>query len=126
MVCLCTVRVIYRFIFNKDMLRHIVLLKLKEDTTEEQLEEMVENLKALKDKIPGIISVSAGRNSSPEDRDLGFNYCFLIDFENAEARNNYLPHPEHKKVGKEYVRPIAAEILVFDYETNELPEYQHI
>ena len=98
------------------MLHHIVLLKLKEGVTEKQLQEMVENLKALQNKIPGIVSVSAGWNTSPENRKFSFTYGFFMEFESAEARDNYLPHPEHKKVGEKFILPIADDILVFDYE----------
>ncbi|MEL4376092.1 Dabb family protein [Brucella cytisi] len=48
----------------------------------------------------------------------GFRHGFVVDFTDSAARDAYLPHPEHAKVGKSLVE--AAEggiegILVFDY-----------
>lgn len=98
------------------MINHIVLLKLKSGTTKDHLKEMFDNLKFLKNIIPGIKSFSSGENVSPEDRKLGFTYGFIMTFEDEKSRDEYLVHPEHKKIGEKYILPIAEEILVFDYE----------
>ena len=44
---------------------------------------------------------------------------FVVDFRDAAARDAYLPHPEHMKVGKALVEAAQGGvegILVFDYE----------
>jgi NAD(P)-dependent dehydrogenase (short-subunit alcohol dehydrogenase family) len=41
-----------------------------------------------------------GVNNSPENLHKGFTHVYLITFENADARDAYLPHPEHKKFGE--------------------------
>jgi hypothetical protein len=79
--------------------RHMVVFKFKPDATPEKITQVTDALLALKGKIPGIVSVEHGVNNSPEKKNLGFTHAFLVTFENAKARDAYLPHPEHKKFG---------------------------
>ena len=39
-------------------------------------------------------------NNSPEKKNLGFTHVYVLTFENAAARDAYLPHPEHRKFGQ--------------------------
>ena len=98
------------------MIEHIVLLKLKDGVTKEQTQAIADGLDKLKQVIPGMLSVSAGYNNSPEGKSEGFSYGFIVKFRDAAARDVYLPHPEHKNLAKTYIRPIADNVLVFDYE----------
>ena len=79
--------------------RHMVVFKFKPDATPEKIAQVTDALLALKGTIPGIVSVEHGVNNSPEKKNLGFTHAFLVTFENAKARDAYLPHPEHKKFG---------------------------
>ncbi len=105
------------------MLKHIVLLKLKPGVTAEQSSALLDALTNLKDRgsIPGILDVSGGYNNSPEGKSQGYDYGFVMWFEDAEARDRYLPHPEHQELGRRYVGPIAEDVLVFDFECS-LPD----
>lgn len=38
-----------------------------------------------------------------------------MTFESEEARDNYLPHPEHERVKAE-ILPCINDIIVFDFE----------
>ncbi|MDP6699881.1 MAG: Dabb family protein [Candidatus Latescibacteria bacterium] len=98
------------------MIQHIVLLKLKPDATAEQKAALLDGLIALKDKIPGIESVSGGDDNSPEGKQHGFDWGFVMTFADADARDAYLPHPDHKALGQQLLRPIVDDVLVFDYE----------
>ncbi len=99
------------------MQEHIVLLKLKPKTNKIRLERLCRNMHLLKEKIPGILSITLGKNNSPEGQNRGFDYGFIVRFENSAARDNYLIHAEHQKISKEHVLPIIDDFLVFDYET---------
>jgi len=101
------------------MIRHIVLIKFKPELDGAAIDQALASVVALKGKIDGIISVTTGTNNSPEGLEKGFRHGFVVDFTDAAARDAYLPHPEHVKVGTGLVE--AAEggldgILVFDYE----------
>lgn len=99
------------------MIQHIVLLKLKEGATGEQKQALEDRLHTLKGEIPGIESVSAGDDCSPEGKQHGFDWGFAMTFTNEAARDAYLPHPAHVALATELLRSIAEDVLVFDYET---------
>ena len=81
-------------------MKHIVVFKYKASATPGQIEEVSQAFKALKGKIPGIISFEYGVNNSPENLNHGFTHVYLVTFENVAARDAYLPHPEHQKFGE--------------------------
>lgn len=98
-------------------MKHIVVFKYKASATSDQINEVTEAFQVLKAKIPGIDSFEYGVNNSPENLNKGFTHVYLITFENAGARDAYLPHPEHKKFG-ELLRKldILEEAFVVDFE----------
>ncbi len=80
--------------------RHIVVFKYKPDASPEKIQQVTDAFRALKDKIPGIISFEHGVNNSPEGKNQGFTHIYQMTFESAAARDAYLPHPQHKEFGK--------------------------
>jgi hypothetical protein len=97
------------------MVEHIVLLKLKAATTDQQLANLSSALLAMRDEIPGICEVTTGINHSPEGKSQGFSYGFIVRFTDEKARDDYLPHPKHLSVATEFIRPLVEDVLVFDY-----------
>ncbi|MCW3974981.1 MAG: Dabb family protein [Candidatus Bathyarchaeota archaeon] len=97
------------------MLIHIVLIKFKEGTAESQIKELHENVLRLKEKIPGINSISGGSDVSTGARAHDFNYGFVMEFTDSKALDDYLPHPVHKSTVEKYIHPIASDVLVLDY-----------
>ncbi|WP_187270018.1 Dabb family protein [Pontibacter qinzhouensis] len=81
-------------------MRHIVVFKYKPSATPEQIEQVTKAFGELKDKIPGIVVFEHGVNDSPENKNLGFTHVYQMTFEDAAARDTYLPHPEHQKFGE--------------------------
>ena len=84
---------------SNEAVRHIVVFKYSEDATDDQIKEITDAFRALKDKIPGIIDFEYGVNNSPEGLNQGFTHVYLLTFENVAARDTYLPHPEHEAFG---------------------------
>ena len=97
------------------MVKHIVLLKLKEGVRTEQTQAVLEGLQGLKRKLTGIVEVTGGDNNSPEGKSNGYGWGFVMTFEDEAARDAYLPHPDHKAVSAETIRPIVDDVMVFDY-----------
>lgn len=98
------------------MIRHIVLLKLRDA---EQAPQIFSALNNLQSQIPGIIKISAGTDCSPEGLQRGFTHGFTVDFVDAGARDGYLPHPAHQKVGAMIVAACEGGVdgvLVLDWE----------
>ena len=84
---------------TKEQMRHIVVFKYKPGATPAQIEKITKAFGDLKTKIPGIVAFEHGVNDSPENKNLGFTHVYMLTFEDAAARDAYLPHPEHKKFG---------------------------
>jgi len=97
-------------------LRHVVLFKFKESSTEEDIAKVEAAFKALPDKIPQIRGFEWGTNNSPEGLDQGFTHCFFLTFNSEEDREIYLPHPDHKAFGA-VLGPHLDKVLVVDYWT---------
>ncbi len=85
---------------QKQQVQHNVMFEFKEEVSPEQINDVFSAICELKtqQKILGILSISYGPHNSPEGLNQGFNYGLAIRFENVEARDAYIPHPEHKKV----------------------------
>lgn len=98
------------------LLRHVVLFKFKEGTTNAQMKEVEEAFSALPSKIKQIKGYEWGLNNSPEGLDKGFTHAFFLTFESEEDRAIYLPHPDHKAFGA-VLTPYLEDVLVIDYWT---------
>jgi hypothetical protein len=101
------------------MIRHIVLFSLKNTVTDKELDDLTCDLAGLKDKISGILNFYPGKNSSPEGLGKNYGYGFTMDFQSAEARDKYLPHPDHQLVVKKIMTMLEDglnSIIAFDYE----------
>lgn len=86
------------------VIRHVVLCRRQSGVGEQEMTEIFEALKGLQAVIPGIISVSAGRDCSPEGLQSGMTHGFTVDFMDAAARDRYLEHPDHVAIGARLVR----------------------
>jgi hypothetical protein len=105
---------------ERETVKHIVIFKYKAGATSGQINEVTKSFEALKDKIPGIISFEYGVNNSPENLNKGFTHVHLLTFENAGARDAYLPHPEHKKFGELLGElGILDDAFVVDFQSTE-------
>ncbi len=94
---------------------HIVLLKLKDDATDDQINALTEGLLSIQDEVPGILHISAGVNSSPEGQNKGYNYGLIVRFVDEASRDVYLNHPYHLKMVTDFAVPILEDLLVVDY-----------
>jgi hypothetical protein len=101
---------------SPETVRHIVVFKYKPGATEEQIRQVTEAFVALKTKIPGVVSLEHGVNSSPEKRNQGFTHVYQVTFTNAAARDAYLPHPAHKAFGELLGKlGVLEDVFVVDY-----------
>ncbi len=97
-------------------LRHVVLFKFKADVTKEQIAEVEREFALLPKKIDVIDAYEWGTNNSPEMLAQGYTHCFLVTFRDEKGREEYLPHPEHKKF-VDMALPRIESALVVDYWT---------
>lgn len=96
-------------------IKHVGFLKFKEGTSEEQIENIFSELMDISESIPGIEDYVSGPNNSPESLSDGFTHAFVMTFTDANARDAYLPHPEHEKF-KTSALPHIEKVMVLDFE----------
>jgi hypothetical protein len=96
------------------MVEHVVLFKLKPETTEEQKSAAIEALKSLKEQIGGIVGLTCGRNFS--ERSQGYEIGLVVRFRDRAALEAYLPHSAHRGAVEQYIHPIRQDVIVVDYE----------
>ncbi len=95
-------------------LRHVVLIKFKDASTADDVRQVVSAFQALPSKIDAIQGFEWGTDVSVENKAQGFTHCFLVTFNDAKGRDEYLPHAAHKEFVNLAV-PHIEKVLVFDY-----------
>lgn len=98
------------------ILRHVVLLEFKTDTTPEQVRKIETAFCRLPSATGVICDFEWGTNVSPENLDQGYTHCFFLSFKTEQDRDAYLPHPAHKEFGQ-LLGPHLEKVLVLDYWT---------
>lgn len=81
------------------MIRHIVLTAFAESTSEDTIREIHADLAAVVERRAGAHSFVAGRSTSPEAIERGFQHGFTIDFDSWEALEQYATDAEHVVIG---------------------------
>jgi hypothetical protein len=106
------------------MIRHIVLIKFKPSVSETAIAAIFADLHAIKNILPGVLSITSGKSESPEQIERGFMHGFVADFASWEALQAYQDHPDHSRVGAALVAGAIGGldgILVFDLPVDETP-----
>lgn len=98
------------------MVHHIVMWKFKpeiEEAKKPQLKEaMKENLSALVEKVPGLLTVEFVEQPLPSST---HDIALVTTLEKAEDIAVYATHPAHVAVADTYVRPFVTERACLDY-----------
>jgi len=95
--------------------KHIVLLKFKDGTNEEQVAKFFDDFLDLSESVPGIEDYVAGANSSPEGRNQGMTHAVILTFSDGPARDAYIAHPDHERF-KTMAQELVDSVLVLDFE----------
>jgi len=96
------------------MIRHVVLLRFKEEASAARRSELALAFAGLERDIAQIGAIEWGVNASAEGLDKGFTHCFVVSFAGAAERDAYLPHPAHQAFVAQ-LQPWLADVLVLDY-----------
>ena len=96
------------------MVEHIVLFRWTEEAGQAAIDNALAELRGLKDKIAGVVDLSCGANFS--ERAQGYTHGLVVRFTGRAALEAYIPHPEHQRVIQNFINPIRADVLAFDYE----------
>ncbi|WBS01494.1 Dabb family protein [Pseudoduganella sp. SL102] len=104
----------------RPLLRHVVLFAFKNDAPADAVDAVVSGFGKLPDTIPGIVGYETGTNVSPEGLNDGYTHCFALTFTSAEARDDYLNHPDHVRF-VETLGTCLERSLVIDYWAQQRP-----
>lgn len=103
---------------KEKVLRHVVLFKFKDESSEQDVNKLNEAFNALPQSIPVIKDFEWGINDSPEDFHQGFTHCYLLTFDSEEDRDSvYTPHPQHQAFVAS-LQDHLEKVFVVDYWTN--------
>ena len=80
---------------SKQVLKHVVMYKFRDDCTPEQIQQVIEAFSGLPKKVDAIIGFERGANVSKEGKSEGLTHCFVVTFRDEAGLAAYLKHPAH-------------------------------
>ena len=89
------------------MVRHVVMFRFVEGTTDAQIGQVAAGLSQMSTEIASIRAYSHGR-----DLKLGsdrYDYAIVADFDDLEGWREYDEHPLHNKLRADVIRPLITE-----------------
>ena len=89
------------------MIRHMFMCPIKEGVTEEKVNESINDLRLLQEKVPEIIQLTVGKNLGWYDKKM--TVAFVADFENEDGWNSFMKNEEHLQIGAK-----VSEVLDFE------------
>jgi Stress responsive A/B Barrel Domain len=93
------------------MIRNVVVLKARAGTRPEQLERIADAMLGL--QVPGIVNISAGADAGLREGNL--DLAVVVDLEDEEAYRAYDADPEHNRIRRELVAPVAERVERVQY-----------
>ncbi len=100
------------------MVKHIVMFKFLEEAEGRSKKENVQMTKEMLDALLGVVpTLLSSKVSINDDNADNTNYDLVLEseFESFEALQQYIVHPEHKKVGA-FMGPLRESRACVDYE----------
>ena len=95
------------------MVRHIVLFKLKDNSTENCLKAK-EVLLSMKGKVPELRSIEVGVDYLHSER--SFDLALIVTVDNKEALEQYQLDPYHCSVVKTHMHAVRSDSVALDFE----------
>jgi Stress responsive A/B Barrel Domain len=94
------------------VIQHIVLLKWKPGTTEEQVLEAFGEARDLPNEIEGVERITMGRNRVESEH--GFTHALIVELAQEEALGRYLDHPARKRYIAAHLAPLTEQRIEID------------
>ena len=96
------------------MLRHVVLFRWSESTSDADVAAIADGLATLPAAIPEIDTYRFGRDAGINEG--AYDFVVVADFESVDGYLAYRDHPTHKAVLAERIAPHIAERAFIQYE----------
>ena len=95
------------------MVRHVVFFKFKAAVNETDRAEVVALLKALPERVPGILKPEVGEDFLKSPR--SYDVALVFGLADRAALDRYQNHPNHTLVVAR-IRPLCESVVVVDFE----------
>jgi len=106
------------------MLKHVILWQFNDDLTDEQKEELKQqiqdDLEALPGKIPGLIDVNVYIDGLPTSN---ADWFLDVTLESKAALEVYAKHPDHVAVAERLILPNCKTRLCMDFEVGRFEQH---
>ncbi|XP_039847750.1 stress-response A/B barrel domain-containing protein HS1-like [Panicum virgatum] len=96
------------------VVKHILLVRFKEEVTPERLDQLIRGYAALVDAVPSMKAFHWGTDVSIENMHQGFTHVFESTFESAEGVKEYIEHPAHVEFANVFL-PLLEKVVIIDY-----------
>ncbi|HSF16867.1 MAG TPA: Dabb family protein [Vicinamibacteria bacterium] len=96
------------------MICHIVLVRLKQDVSENDRREFIARVERVLGAIPTVRNLRIGRGlgvKSERDHPV----AIIMEFEDETALQSYQIHPDHQRFVSDILGPIQDDKRVYDY-----------
>jgi len=94
------------------MIQHIVIVKWKTGTTEEQVLDACGRAGHMPNEIDGLQRITVGRNRAESEH--GFTHALIVQLADEAALARYLDHPVRKRYLTEHLDPIVDQRIDID------------
>ncbi len=94
------------------MIQHIVLLKWKPETTEDQILAAFRRAEHLPNEISGVESLTIGRNRVKHEH--GYTHALIVRLTDEDALERYLAHALRTEYMREHLKPLEADRIEID------------
>jgi hypothetical protein len=98
------------------VLQHYILIKFRQDTGHDHIEEFCKRMLALRTTISSIEHLEVGRDILHGAR--SWDLILLMRFASTEALRNYQQHPEHLSL-MAFNQPYVADVASVDFEESQ-------
>jgi len=95
------------------MVDHLVFFAVRDEASEEEIEDLVSSIRALKNEVPSAVDLSVGEDFS--GRSGGHTHALFVRFEDTAGLREYMKHPAHLAVVEKLDATTTGRIVV-DYE----------
>ncbi|BBN20778.1 protein MpPKC12 [Marchantia polymorpha subsp. ruderalis] len=103
-----------------ETIKHVVLLKFKDELTAEKIQQLIDDYAALPAKIDVMKGFEWGTDVSTENLHQGYTHAFISTFDSKEGRDAYVVHEVHQEYAGVLIANIEK-ICVFDYSPTVVP-----
>jgi uncharacterized protein YcaQ len=92
---------------------HLVFFAVKEDASQEEVDDLLSSIRALRDDVPSTVDLSVGEDFT--GRSGGYTHGLLARFTDRAGLREYMEHPAHLSVVEKLETTTTGRIVV-DYE----------